>query len=135
VGAPLDKLGGFHAAERLLDRHGVTAIFAASDQQAIGAMKAIAERGLVTGRDVAVVGFDGVAEGAFTVPGLTTMAQPIRKMGEEAVRALLSSVDTDSPASSQKYDVSMIIRGSCGCSHDMPRLGTEALALAPRPGD
>ena len=60
--------GGYEAANRLLDtRNPPTAIFASSDLQAVGALRAIRDRGLSVPEDVAVVAFDGTKESEFTL--------------------------------------------------------------------
>lgn len=66
-----------------------TAIFAASDVMALAAMTAARARGLAIPDDLSVVGFDNVPESALATPPLTTVEQPIRQMGVEAVRILM----------------------------------------------
>ncbi|MBC2670109.1 LacI family DNA-binding transcriptional regulator [Novosphingobium piscinae] len=64
------------------------AVFCASDQMAIGALQAIAAAGLAVPGDIAVVGFDDLPFGAFTVPPLTTIRQPTAAIGATAMRML-----------------------------------------------
>ena len=84
-----------HAATGLvLDREPrPTAILALSDVQAIGALRAIRERGLEPGRDVSVTGFDDIPEAA--TAGLTTVHQPIRERGVVLGRMLLEPEFTE----------------------------------------
>lgn len=66
-----------------------TAIIAMSDRAALFTIEWLRERGLAVPGDVSVVGFDGVPEGAFSDPPLTTVTQPIRQMGRLAVQMIL----------------------------------------------
>lgn len=87
--------GGRAAMLRLLDRPhlGHVSVFAANDMMAIGAMMAVRERGLGCPDDVSILGFDGIPAGAFTSPGLTTIAKPGRDIGARAVGNLLGELD------------------------------------------
>jgi DNA-binding LacI/PurR family transcriptional regulator len=68
-----------------------TAIFAASDMQAVGVLEAAAHAGLRVPDDLAVVGFDDIE--IADVLGLTTVRQPLADTGAEAVRLLLAELD------------------------------------------
>ena len=70
-----------------------TAIFAANDVMALAAMATVESLGLAVPDDVSVVGFDNVPESALATPALTTVEQPIRRMGVEAVRILMALFD------------------------------------------
>ena len=76
-----------------------TAIFAASDLLAIGAIKAALSSGLEVPRDLAVVGFDDTPIAEIFEPALTTIAQPRRRIGEEAMRLLLHRIKGEMPES------------------------------------
>ncbi|MFC4113265.1 LacI family DNA-binding transcriptional regulator [Nonomuraea zeae] len=81
---------GLKAAEALLDlRPAPTAIFAASEEIALGAMHAAAARGLRVPDDLSIVGFDDTELAAMTSPRLTTVRQPLREMGVIALRTAL----------------------------------------------
>ena len=85
--------GGYAAARRLLDlrvRRPLTGVFCANDLTAFGAYKAFAEAGLYIPDDLSVVGFDNIEFSQYLRPALTTVAQPIRAIGEKAVAALLA---------------------------------------------
>ena len=69
-----------------------TAVLAMSDAMAIGAMHALRDLGLDVPGDVSVVGFDDIDLASHVEPPLTTVHQPIRQKGEEAVRLLLAVV-------------------------------------------
>ncbi|MFC5828198.1 LacI family DNA-binding transcriptional regulator [Nonomuraea insulae] len=110
--------GGYDAALRLLrssaDRP--TALFASIDDQAIGAMRAAADLGLRVPEDVAVVGFDGAREAAYTVPGLTTISQPIDEMARHATETLVGAIEQENAAPLIKiFSATLVPRGSCGC--------------------
>jgi alanine racemase len=91
-----------------------TAVLAMSDAMAIGAMRAIREHHLRVPADVSVVGFDDIDLATHTDPPLTTVHQPIRRKGEEAVRLLLSIVERREPAKPEhrRLETRLIVRGS-----------------------
>lgn len=83
---------GYEGMCRVLERcPDLTAVFAISDLIAIGAMKALHDRGLNVPEDVSVIGFDGTEQAAYTIPALTTVAQPAQEIAEEAVKSLMAS--------------------------------------------
>src|SRR5579863_2922869 len=85
---------GYPSTKRLLERHRrFTAIFAFNDNSAIGAISAISEAGLRVPEDISVVGFDDIQAAAYSSPSLTTVRQPLRKMGEIAARTLLGRIE------------------------------------------
>jgi len=69
------------------------AVFVANDQMAIGLLRAAHRRGIAVPEQVAVVGFDGLDEGAQSIPSLTTIVQPLRQLGELGVTELLQAID------------------------------------------
>ena len=85
--------GGYEATKRLLaDSTPTTAIIGANDYVAIGALSALAESGVKVPQKISVAGFAGDEIGAFTVPPLTTMVQPIEEIGRKAVEVLLYQI-------------------------------------------
>lgn len=70
-----------------------TALFAANDTSALAAVEVALDLGLRVPEDVSVVGFDNVPESALSRPPLTTVAQPMQRMGREAVELLLHLLD------------------------------------------
>jgi DNA-binding LacI/PurR family transcriptional regulator len=74
-----------------------TAIFAFSDMLAVGAMRAVQETGLVVGRDIPVVGFDGLGLGAYVTPQLTTIRQPLQQVGALLVQLLIAAIKGEPP--------------------------------------
>lgn len=109
---------GALAAETLLDRGGdrPEAMLFANDQMAVGALRALARRGVRVPRDMAVTGFDGIPLGRIVQPPLTTVRQPIRRLGEEAVELLVERLNNSGREPvSLTLPVSVIRRASCGC--------------------
>jgi DNA-binding LacI/PurR family transcriptional regulator len=84
--------GGHDAMLRILDsRARATAVVTSNDLTAIGAMGAIAERGLRVPEDISVIGFDDIQLSAFTYPPLTTVSLPRVEIAKAAFHALLES--------------------------------------------
>ncbi len=84
---------GYQVTRKLLARSkGFTALFAFHDLAAIGAIRAILEKGLRVPEDVSVVGFDDIQSAAFQNPALTTIRQPLHKMGVIAAETLLHRI-------------------------------------------
>ena len=91
------------------------AVFAFSDVLAIGAMRAIHDHGLRVPGDIAVVGFDDIAEGRFSVPSLTTISPEKDRLGELAVGLLerrLGEVGSAFPAEEVEVNFSLKVRES-----------------------
>lgn len=85
---------GYPFTKELLARHKpFTAIFAYNDISAIGAIRALQEHGLRVPQDVSVLGFDDIPGAAFYSPSLTTVRQPLNRMGEVAAQTLLDRVE------------------------------------------
>jgi DNA-binding LacI/PurR family transcriptional regulator len=70
------------------------AIFVANDQMAIGALHVIRERGLQVPGDIALIGYDNIAESAFSSPPLSTIAQDFELMGAKTIELLVDVIDT-----------------------------------------
>lgn len=82
--------GGYRAALELLDRGGApTAVFVSADVQAIGALRAFAERGVRVPGELAVLSFDGTSEAEFTSPPLSVIRQPLGTIADAALELLL----------------------------------------------
>ncbi|MFE7083289.1 LacI family DNA-binding transcriptional regulator [Priestia megaterium] len=121
---------GYEAANKLLamqDRP--TAIFAQSDSLAIGAMRAVHEKGLRIPQDIAITGFDNSSISAFVTPSLTTMENPTYTIGTQAVSMLLQQIQGEPLQDTHiLLKDSLVLRESCGenrvsCNDDiLPRM-------------
>lgn len=114
--------GGYHAAKQLLGappRSRPTAIFAASDEMAIGAILAARDLGLAVPHDVSVVGIDDHDQAEFF--GLTTVAQFPRKQGARAVDILLEQLeprDGSEPLADIPLPFELVVRSSTSRPRD-----------------
>ena len=70
-----------------------TAIFCFNDIAAIGAIRAIADAALRSPQDISIIGFDDISSAAYQTPRLTTVRQPLHRMGEVAVQTLLKRIE------------------------------------------
>ncbi len=135
LGAPIEsglvvELAGDHAspqpgyeAIQKLRAQGAkyTAVFAYNDMSAIGAMQALKEAGLQVPQDVSVVGFDDVREASFYSPALTTVRQPLRKMGEIAAEIIVNRIEgKEGPSDNVKVEPEFVIRQSTGPAKSLP---------------
>src|SRR5215813_5223480 len=85
---------GYHAAKELLKAsRDFTALVAFNDGSAIGAIRAFRDAGLKVPKDVSVLGFDDIDQAAFNVPRLTTIRQPLIRMGELAASTLIKRIE------------------------------------------
>lgn len=84
---------GYYVTKKLICTHEpFTALFAFNDISAIGAIRALREFELQVPRDISVVGFDDIQGAAYQNPGLTTVRQPLKKMGKIAAETLLQRI-------------------------------------------
>jgi DNA-binding LacI/PurR family transcriptional regulator len=85
---------GYPFAKQLLERKKpFTALLAYNDISAIGAIWAFQEAGLRVPEDVSVVGFDDIPSAAFNSPGLTTVRQPLQRMGQIAAKTVIDRIE------------------------------------------
>lgn len=117
VTSDFSREGGRTAGVRLLGRARPTAVFAVTDQQAIGLLRAAADLGLRIPGDLAVTSFDGIGESRYTVPRLTTARQPVDVLARLAVESLLRLIARPGHATPESVVVpTQLQRGSsCGC--------------------
>jgi DNA-binding LacI/PurR family transcriptional regulator len=116
VFGPASIAGGIAGLDRVWGR-GLrpTAVLAMSDAMAIGAMHGLRDLGLTVPGDVSVVGFDDIDLAPHVDPPLTTVHQPIRQKGEEAVRLLLAGVArVGAKPEHRRLETRLIVRGSSG---------------------
>jgi LacI family transcriptional regulator len=109
-----DYDSGYEGAMQLLRRVRPTAIFASSDQQAIGALRAAADLGLRVPEDLSVAGFDAIPLAQHVTPRLTTVAQPIAAIAEKAVWLLGAVRDGAKFDMRYKLDATLQIGKSTG---------------------
>ena len=115
------QLDGFTGASILLDLpNPPTAIFASNDVMAMGVMDAIRHRGLRVPDDVSVIGFDDIPQASLIRPALTTVRQPLEKMGRVATQMLLELLNKSQKKIGRiELPTELIIRDSC----KVPRIG------------
>jgi LacI family transcriptional regulator len=108
------EAGGYRGMHTLLARH-PDAVFAASDMMAFGALRALREEGLRVPEDVALVGFDDVPQAARSEPPLTSVRQPIYRLGTTTVDSLLDLIEyPDSSPRRIVLPTELVVRASCG---------------------
>ena len=115
VEVPYELERGYQAANKLLDNAiPPTAIFAANDLLAIGAMHAAHERGLALPADLSIVGMDDIAAAAMTLPGLTTVAKPKYEIGRQAATYLLARLNQTLATKAHRLFLpcQLVVRGS-----------------------
>lgn len=84
---------GFNCMNKLLDKNEkLTAVFVITDTMAVGASKAILSRGLKIPENISVVGFDGMDFSKYFHPSLTTVNQPVDKMGEQSIEIIFDLI-------------------------------------------
>ena len=107
-----------HAAALSILRLGErpTAVFAANDSMAIGALRAFREAGLDVPTDLALAGFDDIPVARYVTPALTSVHVPIHEMGARAVEAVLAAVaDPEAGAPTPvTLPTRLVVRESCG---------------------
>jgi DNA-binding LacI/PurR family transcriptional regulator len=105
---------GSRAVEQLLASGSeFDAIFAATDVIAVGAMRALQQRGIAVPGDVSVVGFDDVPLAAQVSPALTTVRQDIREASEALVNSIVGMIE-GKPVESTLMAPRLVVRDSCG---------------------
>lgn len=93
-----NEAGGYEAAKWLLDRpQAPTSLLCATDSIAIGALSALKERGVVAGRDVAVIGHDNLPSGAYTDPPLSSMEIAVPDVGRQLADMLIARLGGRDP--------------------------------------
>lgn len=90
-----------------------TAIFAISDNLAIGVCKAILDAGKRIPDDYSVIGFDGIELTSYYNPSITTIKQPVIEMGLESTKVLFDLIENGSEAVHKIYDGELLVGGSC----------------------
>ncbi|MDH6622222.1 DNA-binding LacI/PurR family transcriptional regulator [Streptomyces sp. LBL] len=105
---------GYRAGRELADDGGVTAVFAANDDMAIGLIRSLAEAGRRVPEDVSVVGFDDIPVAAYVTPPLTTVRQPFDAVAQEGLKRLVHAIENPDadPLPTSDPPVELIVRAS-----------------------
>ena len=99
VSARFSMAGGYEAMQALLEKMpDITAVFAMSDVMAVGAIRAIRERGLRVPEDISVVGYDGIETGQYLFPRLTTISQQQHALARRSLEILISAIRENAAA-------------------------------------
>ncbi len=118
VDAPFKRTDTFGVAVELLRRPDrPTAVFCATDDQAIGVLRAARELNLRVPEDLAVAAFDDITQSAFADPPLTTVTSDRDAMARAAVSLALGLEPPAGPGSTlRRFPAELVVRRSCGCS-------------------
>jgi signal transduction histidine kinase/DNA-binding LacI/PurR family transcriptional regulator/CheY-like chemotaxis protein/HPt (histidine-containing phosphotransfer) domain-containing protein len=122
--------------ERRMVVQDVDAIVAANDQMATGAMQELSARGLRVPDDIAVVGFDDDDYARSASPPLTTVAQPLERLGETTVGLLIEKIHGHDVQEKTILDTVPVLRRSCGCREprvSAPKPESGGIAITTRP--
>ncbi|MEO8221619.1 MAG: substrate-binding domain-containing protein [Specibacter sp.] len=128
---------GYRIGLELGARPEVTAIFAANDHMALGAMRALHDLGRRIPEDVTVIGFDDLEESPSFWPPLTTVHQDFHTVGQLCLEALLAQISgTNPPAAAQKVPTRLVVRKSTAAAGSQPAIPGAPCAMQlrrPRP--
>jgi DNA-binding LacI/PurR family transcriptional regulator len=107
---------GYPVTKQLLERkQRFTALFAYNDISAIGATWALREAGLRIPDDVSVVGFDDIPAAAYNTPSITTVRQPLERMGQIAAKTLIDRIEGSSDFVAEiAIEPELVVRDSTG---------------------
>ena len=111
------EAGALLTTELLRQGKPFTALMAFDDMTALGALRALKQKGLRVPEDCSVIGFDDVAQAALSVPSLTTVRQPMEAMGSMSVGIMLDSIKSveqkrDVPVVRRKIPAELVVRES-----------------------
>jgi LacI family transcriptional regulator len=113
VEAPFSPYSGMSAMRVLLELpQPPTAVVAFNDHVAIDACRAALERGLKVPQAIAVAGYGNIPSSLITTPAITTVAMPLREMGEAAFENLLTIIETGEAAPSRTFPTQLVVRAS-----------------------
>jgi len=113
-----DQASGIHAAEQILkSRLRPRAVVCMNDETALGMLVSMLGHGLRVPDDIAITGFDDLPVSALTSPPLTTVRQPVRKLGVRALQTLLTLIERAAKPVilDAVLPTEVVIRSSCGC--------------------
>jgi phosphoserine phosphatase RsbU/P len=110
------RFGGVLAMREIIERNvPFDAVVAANDGMALGAIDALRERGFRVPQNVAVTGFDDMKRARFANPPLTTVHQPVERVGESAIETIFDILNGRQVADVIQLPTRCVIRESCGC--------------------
>jgi LacI family transcriptional regulator len=127
VAGDFTENSGYAAAQQILAmKPRPTAIFAANDAMAVGALHALREAGLQLPKEMALAGFDDIPMARYLTPKLTTVHVDIAELGRRAVEQLVASIEgTGEPGrKNEVIATTLVVRESCGA--ELPRRGAPA---------
>jgi LacI family transcriptional regulator len=105
---------GYNGMEKLMEIDKIiTAVFCASDERAIGAIKFLGGKGIKVPDDISVVGFDGIDLGDYTCPSITTIQQPFYQFGVQGVKILLDIISKGRHPVHLSLDHKLVCKESC----------------------
>jgi LacI family transcriptional regulator len=108
--------GGYSTALRILDQpERPDAVFASSEQQAVGFLAAAADRRVRVPDDVRLICLNGSTQADYSVPALSAVVQPVEKMAARAVAILASAGGGAFGSMSEEFESELVARQSCGC--------------------
>ncbi|SDX48098.1 transcriptional regulator, LacI family [Arthrobacter sp. cf158] len=107
-----DAASGYRAGLELLKHRGVTAVFVANDQMAVGVLRAVQEAGLRVPGEISVVGYDDQPEAEFFMPPLTTVRQDFEELGRRCMEAVLQQLDGDGGTGDQIVSPRLVVRST-----------------------
>lgn len=114
---------GHDAAKKIVARTPrPTAIFAANDAMAIGALSAIRSARLRVPDDISLVGFDDIPISRFLTPALTTVEVPMAELGRRGFDLLLSARNSEGKVQTARVKTSLVVRQSTGAPQRLPRI-------------
>ena len=131
---------GYEATMRLLERSSdFTALFAHSDRMAVGAIRALLDRGLRVPADVAVVGFNDISLARYAVPPLTTVHYPLYELGEICGRLVIARANAEPGDEAaltddeiRRLEPHLVVRESCGAASGRRRPAASGRAVSGR---
>jgi LacI family transcriptional regulator len=112
---PSPQVGYPYAKKLLARKKPFTALFAYNDISAIGAIRAFQEESLCIPQNISVIGFDDIPWAAYHTPSLTTVRQPLARMGEIAAETLIQMIENEGEYSSEiAIEPTLVVRESTG---------------------
>lgn len=114
-----DEQDGYTATRKLMSRYpDLTAIMAANDRMAIGAMRYLIHKGMKVPEDVSVMGVDNIPSAKFTTPGLTTLKMDLFEVGRLSCKRLLQILNGQRSTCQELLEPHVILRESTGAARN-----------------